>query len=104
MVETAFLSLTREAKVDIMKKYQVFSKYHDFLKNGLYNIWYYGAKLRNFQKSQRTIVVLRLIWGMIGFCYVFEPYPRLLIFVRGKRPKLGKNGLFFTKKQSAYCE
>ena len=41
---------------------------------------YISARRRNFQNPPRIIVVLRLVWGMIGFRHVSEPKPRCPIF------------------------
>ena len=59
---------------------------------------YISARRRNFQNPPRIIVVLRLVWGMIGFRHVSWQKPRRPIFFREKHPKLGKNGLFSRKK------
>ena len=54
----------------------------------------YAARRRNFQKSLRTIVVLRLGQGIIRLHHVFEPKPRCPVIFRKKACRVGQKRHF----------
>ncbi len=51
---------------------------------------------RFFKKN--IIVVMRLVWGMIGFCHISEPKLQRMICFLGKRQFLPNFGRFSRKR------
>ena len=69
--------------------------------SGLLRKWpHISPRRMNFQKSPRTIVVLRWVWRINGFVTSLSQNGEACFF-SGKCPKLGKNRLFSQKKNKA---